>query len=233
MGNTRDTVLNILVVGFNVTMKNIKKYGILVSTHSENQIDNVLRYFEMDTNLEYDIWVCYNHDAPIQAVLDKLKDKKYIVRKNIGFDYGAAKDFFEANKDIYERFVFLNDDVIFIDKKWLNYFHKAFELNADVVSPCVCSNFYNQKIPRGSFWAATSKFLKLLPWAAPITKQDTYDQELDLLPNFMIKNNKKLFQVGNGNNLMYVKEYPPLKTGCLYSHLNNEDIVDCYIENLI
>lgn len=204
------------------------KYGISIALYWEKNVENVLSY-KIDSKLDHSLFIVYSHENHSKKVLSDIKGRNHIIRPNTGADYGAAKEFFETKKNEFDRFVFLNDDILFVRNDWLDLFHKAFEMGADVVSPCVCMNHSKKKIPRGCYWSATSKFLQELPWPEPMTKNDSYEQEMNLLPTYMKKNNKKLFQVGNGDDLMFVPEYPPRQTECVYSHLQNGEIKQCPI----
>jgi hypothetical protein len=203
-------------------------YGIEIAGHSKNRIDNALSY-KINSLFPYEIYFIYSHDNPDPEVIKKFENNKIIIRPNLGHDYGASRDFFQRYKDRFDRFIFLNDDIIFIRNDWLNFFHSAFEMSADVVSPCVCKNHFGENIPRCCFWAASRTFLFDLPWPEPLSKADAYYQEMNLLPKFMKTHKKRLFQVGNGEDLMYVPEYPPGRTECIFSSSNNLEIQECPI----
>lgn len=201
-----------------------------VALHTPHRIDRVLETYKFKSQHDFTLYMIYSHDNPVPEIVDKLKSHNLLVRENTGCDYGATRYLFNLKKNKYDRFVFLNDDVIFAKDNWLDDFHKAFEMGADVVSPCVCYNLKRQLIPRCCYWAATGGFLEGLPWPVPMTKADAYEQEMNLLPDYMKANNKTMYQVGNGNDMMWVPEYPPHRTECVFSNtVADGQIVKCQL----
>ena len=177
------------------------KFKALNAVNSEFVSNIQLKTYNTDI-----LWV-YSNDVPDEDVLRLIESKKNIVRKNIGRDYGAFYQAFQTYKNNYSHFIFLHDDVIFKNIDWLKEFINAFENGIEVCSPHVCTNFNQQKVPRGAFWAASTRLLNDISWAEPTNVEMAYEQEMNLLPGYMKKNNIKIAQLGNGTNLMGTKEY--------------------------
>jgi len=190
--------------------------ALIVTMHD---LDKALKY-NIIQNSKVSVFYILSNDnldkqnPKVKNIFEKFKSEKLIVRENSGRDYGAFYFAWQKLKKDFDYIIFSHDDIVVHNDKWIDYFIEAFEnKSAKIVSPCFCYNLNGNLIPRGAFWALKTD-LDIF-WPNPTSNQNAYDQEMNLLEEY-VKTNTSV-QIGNGSDLVTTPDYPPQRTECVFS----------------